>query len=74
MNIKITRFVPVLVLLCLTVFGTAAFSANHSINTVWKQSESGSNHDQHYGSMFVGDPVGGGGTPKDVNRTLDSIG
>jgi hypothetical protein len=74
MIFKITRFLPALVLLCLTVFAIIAFSTNHTIDAAWKESESDSIHVQHYGSVFVGDPVGGGGTPCGGNQTLNPTG
>ena len=74
MNFKVRKFVPVLILLFLTMFSAAAFSANRLTNTVSRESVNGSTNGQHTGSMFVGDPVGGGGTPKDVNQTLDGTG
>lgn len=69
MILKITRFLPVLVLLFLTVFATAAFSINHTVDTAWKEPESGFKHDVHSDVIPVGDPVPGGGTPNGANQT-----
>jgi len=67
--LKIKRFLPVLVLLFLTVFATAAFSINHTVDTTWKEPEGGFKHDVHSGVVTVGDPVPGGGTPMGTNQT-----
>ena len=69
MILKIKRFVPVLVLLFFTVFATAAFSINHTVNTTWKEPASGFKHDVYSGVVPVGDPVPGGGTPMGANQT-----
>jgi hypothetical protein len=68
-----TRFLPVLVLLCLTLFATTAFSINHTINVAGKESASNFKHDEHYSLEFLGDPVSGGGPPcpKSINETLN---
>lgn len=69
MVLKIKRFVPVLVLLFLTVFASSAFSINHAINTTWKEPENGFKHDVHSDVIPVGDPVPGGGVPDGTNQT-----
>jgi len=62
MVLKIRRFVPVFVLLFLTVFATAAFSTNHTMNTALKGLSSNLKHDSA-DPVPLGDPVTGGGTP-----------
>lgn len=74
MILKSVRVLPVLVLLCLTIFATTMFSINHTTNTVWKESESGFNHNEYPSSVFVGDPVEGGGLPCGGNQTLNGTG
>lgn len=69
MILKIKRFLPVLVLLFLTVFATAAFSINHTVDTALKEPKSGFKHDVHSGPVLVGDPVPGGGVPCGANQT-----
>jgi hypothetical protein len=73
MILKMTRFLPVLVLLCLTLFAATAFSINYTINNAWKESASNFKHDEHYSLEFLGDPVSGGGPPcpKSINETLN---
>jgi hypothetical protein len=71
MILKITKFLPAFVLISLTVFATAAFSINHTVDTAWKELESGFKHDVHSGVVTVGDPVPGGGTPNGANQTLN---
>jgi hypothetical protein len=68
--LKIKRFVPVFVLLFLTVFTTAALSINHAVGTAWKEQRSGLKLDVHSGVVPAdGDPVPGGGVPDGTNQT-----
>lgn len=74
MVLKMTRFLPVLVLLCLTLFAATAFSISHTINIAGKESASNLKHDEHYSLEFLGDPVSGGGPPKPQNQPLNDTG
>ncbi|MGD0027755.1 MAG: hypothetical protein ABSC91_02315 [Candidatus Bathyarchaeia archaeon] len=71
MVLKSARALPALVLLCLTIFATATFSINHSTSSVVKEFESGLRQNDHSSSIFVGDPVPGGGLPNGANQTLN---
>jgi hypothetical protein len=72
--LKSAGVLSVLVLLCLTIFATTTFSINHTTNSVSKEFESGFKQNEHSGSVFVGDPVEGGGTPCGGNQTSNGTG
>jgi hypothetical protein len=74
MIMKTVRVLPILVLLCVTIFAAAMFSMNHTTNTVWKESESEFSHNEYSSPVFVGDPVEGGGLPNSANQTLNGTG
>jgi hypothetical protein len=74
MILKSVKVLPILVLLCVTIFAVTMFSVNHATNTVWKESETGFDHNEHSSSVFVGDPVEGGGLPDGVNQPLNDSG
>ncbi|HXX86826.1 MAG TPA: hypothetical protein VEH86_00065 [Candidatus Acidoferrum sp.] len=69
MNLKIRRFIPVLILLCLAILATVTFSINSVTDIGGKEPRSGFKYGGNSELAPIGDPVPGGGTPCGGNQT-----